>query len=150
MSANPFEAPAEIQTPAPVRRKQEQAERRAAKARQAEQEMKDEALLSKMYKRWKDQKRTALLAGPHGREIKGIISFLDTMTLSSAPTLLRIVDQSTWLQSLSLDERHQLLNLIGVGIARCREKAGLQPFDDGLPGEPPKAFEQIKMTLGCR
>lgn len=150
MSANPFELLAESQTPAPVRRKLDKAEKRAAAAKAAEQEMKDEILLSKLYKRWKDAKRAALLAGPHGKEIKGVISFLETMTLTSAPTLLKIVDGSAWLQSLSMNERHDLLNIIGLGIARCREKAGLPPFDDGLPGEPPKAFEQIKLTMGCR
>jgi len=149
-ASNPFEALADAQTPSPVKRKQDQALKRAMKARQAEQEMKDEVVLSKLYKRWKAEKRNALLAGPHGREVRGIVSFIDSMTLSSAPALIKAVERSAWLDSLSHDERHDLLNIIGVGIARCREKAGLPPFDDGVPGEPAKAFEQIKMMMGCR
>lgn len=146
---NAFEALADAQTPAPVKRKLDAAERRRVKARQAEQELKDEQVLSKLYRQWKRKKRDALLAGPHGREVKGIVAFLETMDLSSAPALIRVVSQSRFIETMTKDERHDLFGIIQVGIRRCREKAGLQPYDDEIPfaGEPPKAVTQIKTLM---
>lgn len=148
-AANFFDQIAEAQTPAPVKRKIDAAEKRARAKAQAEQELKDEQILSKLYQRWKKQKRDALIAGPHGREVKGIVSFLDKMDLSSAPALISAVERSRWVDAMSVNDRHTLLGIISTGIVRCREKAGLPPFDDEIAWcEPPKAYSQIKTLLG--
>lgn len=152
MTASFFEELAAAQTPAPVKRKMDAAERRAAKARQAEKDIKEQDALSKLYRKWKREQREALVNGPFGRELRGIFAFLDTMTLSSAPALIRLVESAPILKDLPAHDRGTLLGLIGAGIAKCREKAGLQPFDDEIPfrGEPPKAFSQIKTLMGVR
>lgn len=150
MSASFFEELAAQQMPAPVKRKLDAAEKRRAAAKQAEQDLKDEQTLSKLYRQWKQAKRDALLSGRHGKEIKWLISFIDKMTLSSAPALIKVVqDGRGWMQELSADDRHTLLGVVGLGIARCREKAGLPTFDDHIPfaGEPEKAFHTIKNLL---
>jgi len=149
MSATFFDAIADAQTPAPVKRKLDAAEKRAKARAQAERELKDEQVLSKLYQRWKKQKRDALLVGEHGREVRGIVTFLDKMTLSSAPALIKAVERSTWMAKMSIDDRHTLLAIISTGIVRCREKNGLPPFDDEIPWmEPPKAYSQIKTLMG--
>ena len=149
MSATFFDELAEAQTSAPVKRKIDAAEKRARAKAQAEQELKDEQILSKLYQRWKKQKRDALLAGPHGKELRGVVSFLDTMSLSSAPALIKTVERSRWIETMSIDDRHTLLGIISAGIVRCREKAGLPPFDDEIAWcEPPKAYSQIKSLMG--
>lgn len=148
MSANFFEQIAETQVSAPVKRKLDATEKRAVCAREAERELKEQDTLSKLYRQWKRAKRDALLAGPHGREVRGIVSFLETMTLSSAPALIGMVERARFYKRMTKPERADLLNIINVGIARCREKAGLEPFDDELPWcEPPKASAQIKTLL---
>lgn len=153
MTADFFSQLAEAQTPAPVKRRQDAAEKRRAAAKQAEQDLKDQQTLSKLYRQWKEKKRHALLSGPHGKEVRGLVAFIDAMDLSSAPALIRVVQEGRgWIAVMSEDERHDLLGIIGIGIARCREKAGLPSFDDEIPflDEPPKAFTQIKTMLGCR
>lgn len=151
MTASFFEQLAEAQTPAPVKRKMEWAEKRAAKAREAEKELKEQDTLSRLYRAWKQAKRDALLSGPHGREVRGIVSFLDSMTLSSAPALIGLVERARFVQLMTPAERADLLNIVNIGIARCREKAGLPPFDDELPWcEPPKASAQLKVMLEVR
>ncbi|MCP1558599.1 UNVERIFIED_ORG: hypothetical protein M2438_002686 [Methylobacterium sp. SuP10 SLI 274] len=145
---NFFDMIAEAQTPAPVKRKLDAAEKRARAKAQAEQELKDEQLLSKLYQRWKKQKRDALLDGPHGKDVRGIVSFLDTMSLSSAPALIKTIERARWIETMAVSDRHTLLGIVSAGIVRCREKAGLPPFDDEIAWcEPPKAYSQIKTLM---
>ena len=146
---NAFEALADAQTPAPVKRKLDAAERRRAKARQAEQELKDEKVLSKMYRQAVAKERNTLLCGARGKDIANIIAFMKTMTLSSAPALIELVRDSGWIGSLEIRDRQILLSLINDGIVKVRESAGLPSHDDAIPWmEPPKAFHQIKTLMG--
>jgi hypothetical protein len=145
---NPFEALAERQTPVPVKRRMETAARRKSEREIAQQS--EDAYLSKEYARYKREQKDALLAGPHGEDVKRLLSFLRTMTLDSAPALMGLVQDAAWLKSLSIDERHTLFGIMARSVARCRERAGLAPYDDALIGEPPKALHVIRDVLGLR
>lgn len=147
---NSFEALAERQTPAPVKRRQEQAEKRRAAAAAAEQEQKDDLVLTKLYAAHKRKERDALLAGPHGENVSKLLAFLRRMDLDSAPELIGIVDDAGWIAVLTIDERHTLFGAMARAVARCRERAGLPPYDDGQWDEPPKALHQIKDRMGIR
>lgn len=145
--SNPFEALAERQTPAPVKRRNAQAQARAA----AKIEQQDETtLLMKWYRDWRREQREDLASGPQGEHVAPILSFLRTMTLDSAPALLGMFEGADWIDSMSMPHRYTLLHLVGHGIVRCREKGGLPPFDDGIPWvEDRKAFHVLKERLGC-
>lgn len=150
---NPFEAIADAHTVRPVRSREQAAEKRReriAKSRDVEKELDDQNKLFRQWKAWRREKLDALIAGPHGREIKGLIRFLDTMTLSSAPALLKLIENAHWARSMSPGERADLLGAIGNRITRTRERAGLTPFDDAMPGEPETAFHRIKTMLEVR
>lgn len=148
-AANFFDQIAAQQIPAPVRRKMDRAEKRDQAKQEAEREQKDQDTLAKFYRQWRRDQREALIAGPFGRDIRGLLQFLDTMTLSSAPALLGLVERARWIQRMPTSDRADLLSLIADRIARCREKAGLPPFDDEIPWcEPAKAFTTIKTQLG--
>lgn len=147
-AANFFDQISVAQTPAPVRRKMERDVERAMKKRDAEKELADEGRQARVFTAWKRAQRDALCAGPHGREVKGLISFMRTMTLSSAPALLGMVERATFWRSMSIDERFALLGVLNAGIAACRERNGLPPLDDALWDQPPKAFHQFKTMLG--
>lgn len=147
---NPFEALADSQIVSPVRQRLQRAEDRARRAAEAEKELRDEEKLGKLYRRWRKQKVEALLAGEFGREVKDLLSFVRTMTLSSAPALITLVEKAAWIRSMPLDDRHSLLQEIGHRITLLRLREGLPPFDDALPGEEPKAFETLKELVGVR
>lgn len=146
--ANFFDEIAAQQTPAPVRRKMEREVERAIKKRDAEKDLADEGRQARVFAAWKRAQRDALCNGPHGREVKGLISFMRTMTLSSAPALLGMVERATFWRSMSIDERFALLGILNSGIAACRERNALPPLDDALWDEPPKAFHQFKTMMG--
>lgn len=147
-ATNPFEALADRQTPAPVKRRAAASAARKS-AREIEQQDED-AYLSKMYARWKREQKDALLAGPQGEHVKGLIAFLRTMGISDAPDLLDLIDSAEWVRLLTPDERHVVFGMIARAVARVRERAGLQPYDDGVIGEPPKALHLIRNTMGLR
>jgi len=145
MAMNAFEALAEEQVSAPRK-----ARMRATEARQktaAEKQLDEEAQLLKLYRRQQRADVRTLLEGPFGRDVRGLMRILRTMTLESGPALVTIVRESTWLKTMPIDHKWFVLRLISRAITRVREAAGLPPFDDGLPGEAPKAFEQIKEIL---
>lgn len=146
---NFFEAYADDAIAAPVKRKMEAADKRAL-SKEAIDKEKDDAFQTwqlKQWRAWRKAKREALLAGPHGKDIRGLVAFMKTMTLSSAPALIRLVEEAAWARSLSKDERADLLSLMSGGITRLRERNGLTPFDDALPGQPESAFHQIQKVL---
>lgn len=117
---------------------------------QLEAEFRNEQKQLRQWRRWRKEKVQALLNGPHGREISDLVAFLNRMRLSSAPTLIELIEQAAWIRSLSASDRFDLLQVISTSITRLRLRNGLPPFDDALPGHEPKACEQIKELMGVR
>lgn len=117
---------------------------------QAEQDLRDQGKLLKQWRQWRRDKLQALLDGPHDREVRELVGFLNRMRLSSAPALIEQIEQADWIHRLSDGDKHDLLGVISTRITGLRLRNGLPPFDDGLPGDPPKAFEQIKELMGVR
>ncbi|ACL59926.1 hypothetical protein [Methylobacterium nodulans] len=118
---------------------------------EAEKRLRADEQLSKQYRAWKRQKLEALLAGPHSEEIHDLDRFMRRLGLADGPALIaRVEAAASWIQEMDADARHDLLSLIGRRIALMRERNGLEPFNDGVPGDPPRAFERIKTLMGCR
>jgi hypothetical protein len=147
---NHFEQLAETQVSSPVKARQKAAEARSERAKQADRQLEEDAQLLRLYRTHQRRDVRALLEGPFGKDVRGLMKVLRTMTLESGPALLKIVRSSAWLKEMPVEQRWIVLRLVSRAIIRVREAAGLQPFDDGLPGDPPKAFEQIREELGLR
>src|SRR4029077_14853062 len=118
---------------APVKSRMRGVATKRARSEQAEKEFADEAQLLKLYRRQQRADIRVLLEGPFGKDVRGLIKILRTMTLDSGPALIKIVRGSAWLKSMPTEHRFIVLRLIGKAITLTREKAGLAPFDDGLP-----------------
>jgi hypothetical protein len=145
---NHFETFAEIAMPAPVRRKEAAAERRATKRLSAKERMDEARDMNARYRRWKREQREELLAGPYGKEIRGLMSFIRTMSITSAPALVKFIERAAWVRNAPVDVRHQVLSIVGRGILLLREREGLPPFDDGMMDDDvPTAFAQVKALL---
>lgn len=150
MTDNFFSALAAEQISGPVKSRLKGVETRRARSAQAEKDLAEEAQLLKLYRRERKKHLQSLLDGPFGADVRGLMAFMRTMTLSSAPALVGMVRKSIWVQALPEDHKYILLRLVSHGIAKVREKNGLAPFDDGCWGEPPRAFEQVKQIIGVR
>jgi hypothetical protein len=136
-----FEALAERQVCAPRKARARAAERRAAEKALRERDQQCAA-----FHRWHQKRVDELLAGPYGDQARELVAFLATLALDQAPELITLVERSPW-RGADPDTRFQILRLIDRGIARVRERAGLAPFDDALPGESPTAFQIIREAL---
>lgn len=150
MTDNPFSRLANDQIAARVKSRMKAVETRRARSAQAEKDLLDEAQLLKLYRRERKKQLQALLDGPFGPDVRELLSFMRTMTLSSAPALIALVRKAVWIKALPEEHKYILLRLVSQGIARVREKNGLEPFDDGVYGEPPKAFHLIKNAMGVK
>jgi hypothetical protein len=132
---------AERQTPAPVKARMRAAEKRRDKAKEKELRERDD--LFRLWQQLRHKRIEALLAGRYGAKAQALIAFLETMTLDEGPRLIERVRAGNW-QHADPDTRFEILSLINTAITTLRERAGLPPFDDALPGEEPTAFLIIR------
>jgi hypothetical protein len=111
-----------------------------------EQKLADDARLLRAWRQWHREQLDEVLAGPHGAAVALVVGFLDGMGPQSAPALIALLDQHDW-GRIDHNVRYVLLHEINQTITRLRERAGLAPIDDPLPGQRLNAFLRIKEHL---
>ena len=156
---NPFEAVADTQRHAASKAAERALERRMAKlvvkseadapmvVSEREKEQFEQSKQLGIYRKWLKQRRADLAEGPHGRDVAGLLQFIDSMTIESAPALVKLVQASAWLKATDERVRFEVLSIISAAIIRLRVRNGYPPFDDSLWDEPPTAFEVIRYEL---
>jgi hypothetical protein len=144
MTANLFLSIADQQISAPVKARQRAAEQRA----QARID-KDQADREKLMRAWcvfQQRQIDDALVGPHGIQIAALLAFLKDLSLEREAELVDFVQADSW-RCADPDTRFLAMRLIGSRLAKLREDAGLAPFDDPLPDEPPSTFLRIRELL---
>ena len=114
--------------------------------RRKEQELADGACLLRAWRNWHHEQLKQTLAGPHGTAVAQVMATLKHMTPDSAPALISLMRDFDWSQ-MSAHVRLVVLHEINQAITRLRERAGLAPIDDPLPGQRLNAFLLIKEHL---
>jgi hypothetical protein len=144
MTANLFLDIADQQIAAPIKARQQAADRRA----QARID-KDEADRQRLMRAWcavQQRQIDDALVGPYGAQIAALLAFLKELSLEREAELVEFIRAGTW-QSADPDTRFLVMRLVGSELAKLREEAGLEPFDDPLPGDPPSVFLQVREML---
>jgi hypothetical protein len=116
---------------------------RAAETRRANKLLDDRDRQTERWRRWNQDRVEALLAR-HADASRALLDFLRTMTLASAGDLIGIA--RSW-RTADANTRFEVLSLIDTAIIELRQRHGLPPFDDALPGEPPTVFQIIREIL---
>jgi hypothetical protein len=111
-----------------------------------EQKLADDARLLRAWRQWHREQLEEVLAGPHGTEVARIMTFLKGMEPQSAPALIALMHEFDWSQ-MDADVRFVILHETNEAITRLRERSGLAPIDDALPGQRENAFRLIKEHL---
>jgi hypothetical protein len=114
--------------------------------RDQEKGLADQARLMRVWKAWHAEQLDDALAGAHGATIAKLMTVLDRLELDSAAALLDFMRRNDW-SSVSYDVRLTVLHQINQTIARLRERHGMAPIDDPLPGQPDNVFRRIKQML---
>jgi hypothetical protein len=104
----------------------------------------EQRLEFRLWKRWRRERLDALLAGPYAEPVQALLGFIKTMTGPSA--LVDFVISGPWAET-NADVRFEILALIDAVIMKRREKMGLAPFDDALPGQPENTFLILRAHL---
>jgi hypothetical protein len=140
--SNPFIDFAEANTPPAVKARQRATAKRRVKAEEKALQERDD--LFRLWKQWRREQVEALLSGPHGTKAQELLGFLQAMSLSDAPRLIEFVRDAGW-RHADANTKFEILSLVDTAITVLRERAGLAPFDDGIPpDEEPSASTIIR------
>jgi hypothetical protein len=110
----------------------------------AEKKLVDDARQLRAWRRWRRERLEALLAGPYAEAARTLLDFLKTMTRPSA--LIDFVKAGPWTDA-DANVRAEILALVDAVIIKRREKMGLAPFDDALPGQSLNVFLILREQL---
>ena len=138
--SDPFLDFAEKQTPAPVKARM-RAEKRVATA--AERKLAEREQTYRLWKHYRAERIGELLKGPYAKAAHQLIVFLGTMQPDDAPALIDLIKRGPW-RAADADTKFEILALINAALTSRRERAGLPPIDDALPGKEPTTFLIIR------
>jgi hypothetical protein len=110
---------------------------------QEKEQQERQQLLRQFNKAMTDRRRT-LLEGKYRDEVRGLVQFLDTLDMNSAPGLMSYLAKCQWFQHCDYGTRFDILSVIDLAIVRFRVRSGQPPFDDSIDPEPPTAFQVIR------
>ncbi len=108
--------------------------------------LKERSYELRQWKYWRRERLEELLAGSYGDQVRELREFLKTMTSASA--LVKFVAAGPWIKA-DRNVRAEVLILLDAAIIAQRERLGLQPFDDALPGQPPNVFLILRESLSA-
>jgi hypothetical protein len=116
---------------------------------QLEKELADNSRLLSAWRQWHREQLDEVLKGPHAHLLRELLQFLRSMTLKSAPQLIRLIRGQDW-RRIDAATKLTVLHEINGAITRLRERNGLPPFDDSLETEPRTGFLIVRELLRCR
>jgi hypothetical protein len=116
------------------------------KSDKAQKKLADDARLLRWWKAWHREQREAVLAGPHGAVLGELLRMFKNLQHVQPVQLIGFVNSIDW-TVIPYDTRLVVLHEINAAITRFREKRGVEPIDDALPGKPDTPFRTIKAIM---
>jgi len=115
---------------------------RAAK----EKELADQARLTRAWRSWPPEERNAALSGPHSAVLSELFRMFKNLKHLQPSQLIGYVQSINW-AAIDYATKLTVVHEINNAITAFREKQGLEPIDDGLPGQPATPFHTIKAIV---
>lgn len=112
---------------------------------------KEQDRLARNYKLAKKRQFLELCADPlHGEWFRKFVATLNHFDINDAPRMIDYVEVQNrkWISGAAPELRAACLEAIGDRIVAIRQRAGLQPFDDPMPGEAGDVFQTCKKAMG--
>jgi hypothetical protein len=104
---------------------------------------------AKMFARWKHwhrEQREEVLAGTHGAVLGELFRMFKNLRHVQPSQLIGFTQSIDW-AAIDYSVRLVVLHELNTSITAFREKHGLEPIDDNLPGEPDTPFRTIKAIV---
>jgi hypothetical protein len=111
-----------------------------------EQKLADDARLLRWWKAWHREQREAVLAGPHGAVLGELFRMFKNLEHVQPVQLIGSARAIDW-TAIDFDTRLTVLHEANASISKYREKCGLDPINDALPGEPDTPFRALKAIM---
>ena len=111
-----------------------------------EKKLADDARLLRAWKKFHREEREAVLAGPYGSTLAELFRMADNLHCVRPAQLIGLVGAVDW-APVPYEARLAVLHELNAAITRHREKRGLEPISDNLPGEPDNAYRVIRRIL---
>src|SRR5262249_14705322 len=115
-------------------------------AAQAEKEIRDSARLLRAWKKFHREERDAVLAGPYAVTLAELFRMFANLKHVQPAQLIGFIGAIDW-SAIDYQTRLTVLHEVNSAITKFREKRGLEPIDDPLPGAAPNAFQAIRKIL---
>jgi len=113
------------------------------------QKLADDARLLRLWKRFHRKEREAVLAGPHGAVLHELLRMFENLKHVQPTQLIGFVHSIDW-SAIDYQTKLTVIHELNQAITGIREKHGLVPIDDGLPGEPETPFRTIRTIVLTR
>ena len=115
------------------------------KRRKSEKDKKlaNDARLLRWWRAWHREERDAVLSGPHARTLAELFRAFSAIDCIQPSQLVGFIGAIDW-SAIDYQTRLTVLHEVNAMIAKFREKRGLEPINDPLPGQPDNAFRIIK------
>ena len=107
----------------------------------------DDARLLRAWKNFHREEKAAALSGPHARTLAELFRAFANIECVQPAQLVGFIGAIDW-SGIDHQTRLVVLHELNATITKLREKRGLDPIDDPLPGQPDNAFRIIKKLFG--
>jgi hypothetical protein len=108
-----------------------------------EKKLADDARLLRAWKNFHREERETVLSGPHARTLVELFRMFANIECVQPSQLVGFIGAIDW-SAIDHQTRLTVLHELNTVITKLREKRGLAPIDDPLPGQPDNAFRIIK------
>jgi hypothetical protein len=113
---------------------------------QAEKEIRDNARLLRAWKKFHREEREAVLVGPHGSVLSELFRMFANLKHVQPAQLIGFISAIDW-AAIDYTTKLTVVHELNNAITAFREKRGLEPIDDNLPGDPETPFRTIKAIV---
>jgi hypothetical protein len=111
-----------------------------------DKELADNARLLRAWKKFHREERETVLAGSHGAVLSELFRMFANLQHIQPAQLIGYAQSINW-SVIDYATRLVVVHEINSAIAALREKRGLDPIDDNLPGQPETPFRTIKAIV---
>ena len=119
---------------------------RRPKSDKAQKKLVDDARLLRAWKKFHREEREAVLTGPHGAVLVELFRMLDHLQFARPTQVIGIVNAIDW-AAIDFNTRLVVLHEVNAAVMKHREKQGLEPIDDPLPGSSDNVFRVIRQII---
>jgi len=111
-----------------------------------EKKLADDARLMRAWRAFHREEREAALAGPYAVTLAELFRMFANLVHVQPAQLVGFIGAIDW-AAIDYQTRLTVLHELNTAITAFREKRGLEPIDDNLPGDPDTPFRTIKAIL---